>query len=81
MARRPVYGGAEWERICEERRNARHAAILTHAADGCTDAEIAAALCYAPDTVKEFWRHIRWELGARNRTHAVALAYQRGILS
>ncbi len=59
---------------------AREREVLHYAADGWTNAEIAAQLSLSTHTVKEYLRRIRAGLGARDRTNAVHLAWQRGVL-
>lgn len=49
-------------------------------ADGLTDREIAARLCSTREKVAELNRRLYVFLGAKNRAHAVTLAYQRGLL-
>lgn len=59
----------------------REEEILFAIADGDSDDEIAAELGLSTATVKtHLKRGIFAKLGARNRTHAVALAYHHGIL-
>lgn len=52
--------------------------VLTLAASGLTKAEIAAALRVGEETVKTQVASARGRFGARNITHAVALAVSRG---
>jgi len=54
--------------------------VLCHLAWGGRDESIGKALFIAPDTVKFHVRHILRKLGARNRSHAVAIAYRSGAL-
>lgn len=61
--------------------SAREIDVLTHLAAGHSDAEIAAALFLAPATVHTHIINLRRKLGARNRTHAVALAIQYGLIA
>ncbi|WP_288784880.1 response regulator transcription factor [uncultured Microbacterium sp.] len=60
--------------------SAREIDVLTHLAAGHSDAEIATALFLAPATVHTHIINLRRKLGARNRTHAVALAIQHGLI-
>lgn len=55
--------------------------VLLGLADGLTDPEIGRELFIAPSTVKYHVKHLQAKLGARNRTHVVALAYHRRILT
>jgi DNA-binding NarL/FixJ family response regulator len=57
----------------------REEEILFALADGLTNPEIAGELSISPETVKCHIRHLLPKLGARNRTHAVALAYHRRL--
>jgi len=59
---------------------AREEEMLFAMADGLTNAEIAGELHIAKATVKFHVDGVLRKLGARNRTHAVAIAYHRGIL-
>lgn len=52
--------------------------ILGMAADGATNAEIAAAVFLSEDAVKFRFRRILRRMGAKNRTHAVTLAFAPG---
>jgi DNA-binding NarL/FixJ family response regulator len=58
----------------------REEEILFAIADGRSNAEIAGELFLSIETVKCHVQHLLIRLGARNRTHAVALAYHRGLL-
>jgi PAS domain S-box-containing protein len=51
-------------------------AVLRLAADGLTDREIAGRMAVSEKTVDTYWSRIRQKLVARNRTHAVAIAYK-----
>jgi DNA-binding CsgD family transcriptional regulator len=48
---------------------------------GRTNGEIGRELFISEDTVKTHNRHLFRKLGARDRAHAVAIGYQRGLLS
>lgn len=58
----------------------REREVLRAAARGLEDAEIAAELFLSIDTVKTYLRRLRAKLGARSRGHAIALAYECGLL-
>lgn len=53
---------------------------LSLSAQGLMTKQIAESLFVAPTTVKAHLAHIRAKLGAATTTHAVATAYERGIL-
>ena len=54
--------------------------VLARIAAGEGSYEIAEATHRSAETVKSHVRHILEKLGARNRAHAVALAYEQGLL-
>jgi DNA-binding NarL/FixJ family response regulator len=54
--------------------------VLGFLAQGWTTAEIAHHLAYAESTIKKEVHLIVHRLGARNRTHAVALAVRRAVV-
>ena len=60
--------------------NDREADILAGAAAGETAAQTGARLYLSPETVKSYRKRIIAKLGARNGTHAVALALRSGLL-
>ena len=60
---------------------AREAEVLRLGADGATSGEIATTLFLTEHTVKSHLKRIQGKLGARNRTHAVAVALRCGIIS
>jgi DNA-binding CsgD family transcriptional regulator len=73
------------ERIEAHHRRASHLAerkaqVLALAANGYTNPEIADRLGITVETVKTHLLVTRQYLGARNTTHAVALALCRGLL-
>lgn len=55
-------------------------AILQHAADGMSDAQIGKAMNLSTGTCKKYMLFIRAVLGADNRTHAVAIAFRQGLV-
>jgi len=57
------------------------AEVLRHAANGSTNAEIAAEIDTSPHTVNDRLRAIYDKLGVHDRTHAVAIALRLGILA
>lgn len=60
--------------------NDREAQILRLVAEGKKTREIARSVRLAERTVKHYLELIRQKLGARNSSHAVALAIQRGLI-
>lgn len=60
--------------------SAREQEVLLHVARGLGNKEIAQAIGRSPETVKAHLESIFSKLGARDRTHAVTLALQRGII-
>lgn len=55
--------------------------ILNLLIEGLTNKEIGAALGYCERSVKYYVTKMNFKLGARNRVHMVARAYQEGILT
>jgi two-component system NarL family response regulator len=60
--------------------SAREQEVLLHVARGLGNKEIGQAIGRSPETVKAHLESIFQKLGARDRTHAVTLALQRGII-
>lgn len=58
----------------------REVQVLQHVAGGFSNKQTADALAIGEDTVKGHLRNIMDKLGARNRTHAVTIGIQRGII-
>jgi ATP/maltotriose-dependent transcriptional regulator MalT len=58
----------------------RELEVLSLIADGLSNAEIGRRLHVGRETVKSHARSILVKMPARNRTHAVALAFRTGIL-
>lgn len=58
----------------------RETEVLAGAADGETAAQTGARLYLSSETVKGYRKRIIAKLGARNGTHAVALALRAGLL-
>ena len=56
-------------------------AILQCAFDGLSTSETAVELCYSTDHVKGKLKTVYRKLEARNKTHAVAIAWRAGLLS
>jgi DNA-binding CsgD family transcriptional regulator len=55
--------------------------VVTLAADGYTDARIAAKLGITVNSVRARWRHVFEILDAKDRAHAVATAIRRGEIT
>jgi RNA polymerase sigma factor (sigma-70 family) len=58
----------------------RESEVLAATAEGLTAKEIAERLLIAPATVQDHRRSVTAKLAARNITHAVAVAYEGGLL-
>jgi len=64
----------------QELLTARQFEVLTYLTDGHTDKELAKLLGISAPTARHHVNAIIVRMGANNRTHAVALAYQRKML-
>ena len=64
----------------EEQLTARELEVLNLIANGNANKEIAARLAVAEDTVKKHVTSILEKLGANDRTHAVTIGLERGII-
>ena len=58
----------------------RELELLTLMADGMTDTEIAEKLSISAKTMRSRFHALRIKMQARTRTHAVAIAFRRGLL-
>jgi len=58
----------------------RELEVLHHIARGCSNAEIARLLFVSDETVKTHASRIFMKLGVRDRTQAVILAYEQGVV-
>ena len=68
-------------RVVERARlSERELQVLAATAEGLTAKEVAHRLSIAPTTVQDHRRNAAAKLGARNTTHAVAVAYEEGVL-
>ena len=66
--------------IDQEGLTNREVQVLQHVAEGLSNKETADVLAIGEDTVKGHLRNIMDKLGANNRTHAVTIGIQRGII-
>ncbi|MFB4371340.1 MULTISPECIES: response regulator [unclassified Pseudomonas] len=66
--------------IAEDGLTPRETEVLQRTAQGLGNGDIATQLAISEDTVKGHMRSIMTKLKARNRTHAVSIALQRGII-
>jgi DNA-binding NarL/FixJ family response regulator len=78
--RSPQHGNAG-RRASSRGLSARERQVLEGVAAGDSNAEIAAVLHVAPLTVQSHVQHILRALPARNRTHAVTVAFRQGLLT
>jgi two-component system NarL family response regulator len=69
------------ERATGPSLTAREVEVLQLVAKGMSNKEISAALFVAEDTVKNHLKHAFTKLGVSDRTEAVMLAVQKGILA
>jgi DNA-binding NarL/FixJ family response regulator len=68
------------QRMTEDAISEREVAVLRLIAGGNRNKDIAEKLSIAEDTVKAHIKRIMEKLGARDRTQAVSIAVQRGII-
>jgi len=68
------------EHLGDEALTPREIEVLQHIAGGNRNRDIADRLFIAEETVKVHIKHIMEKLGAADRTQAVAIAIQRGII-
>jgi dTDP-4-amino-4,6-dideoxygalactose transaminase/DNA-binding CsgD family transcriptional regulator len=78
--RAPAWSGEKEARPQPVDLSAREREILKLMAQGLFNHEIAGHLFLAGETVKTHVHHVLRKLGARTRTHAVAIALQDGLL-
>ena len=68
------------EHLSDDCLSEREEKVLSYAAEGHRNEDIAETLCVAVETVKSHMKHIFEKLGATDRTQAVAIAVRRGII-
>lgn len=68
------------EHMGEDALSAREIEVLEQVVAGRRNREIGTRLFISEETVKVHVKHIMEKLGARDRTHAVAIAERRGII-
>jgi DNA-binding NarL/FixJ family response regulator len=68
------------EHVGEDRVTAREIQVLECVASGRHNREIGAHLFISEETVKVHLKRIMAKLGAKDRTHAVAIANRRGVV-
>jgi DNA-binding NarL/FixJ family response regulator len=61
--------------------SARELEVLALVACGLSTESIAGELFVSRNTIRSHVRHIHDKLGARNRAHAVAIAFSAGLIS
>jgi DNA-binding NarL/FixJ family response regulator len=54
--------------------------VLLHLGNGESNAEIGNALCISQETVKSHVKSLLNKLNAKDRTHAVVIAFHAGLL-
>jgi DNA-binding CsgD family transcriptional regulator len=67
--------------VAKEQLSIREFDVLRLVAEGLTDAEIGKRLFIQSDSVKSHLRRIYPKLGARNRAHAVGLAFREDLFT
>jgi len=88
---RNLYAGKRWiphdiaseivSHTIDDELTAREIAVLQYVACGLSNRDVANSLSISEDTVKVHMKNIMSKLDARARTHAVAIALRRGIIS
>ncbi len=68
------------EHYSDELLTDREVEVLRHLMDGKRNRDIAEKLFIAEETVKAHMKHILTKLGANDRTQALAIALQRGVI-
>lgn len=68
-------------RKCTKGLSGRETEVLSHAAKGANNREIAKAMGLSENSVKMFLKRAFFKLGASNRAEAVQLAVKRGLIT
>jgi DNA-binding NarL/FixJ family response regulator len=68
------------EFVSDDALSEREIEVLRHVAEGNRNRDVAEILSISEETVKIHVKHIMEKLGANDRTQAVAIAVQRGII-
>lgn len=68
------------ESFNDDRLSAREVEVLQHVAHGASNKSIASKLGLSEGTIKSHMKGVLAKLGANDRTHAVMLALERGII-
>jgi DNA-binding NarL/FixJ family response regulator len=68
------------EHLSDEQLTSRELDVLRHVTEGNRSRDIAERLFLSEHTVKMHIKHIMGKLGARDRTHAIAIAARRGFI-
>lgn len=69
------------EHVIDDALSVRELEVLRHVAAGNSNKVVAGLLGVTEDTIKAHMKSIMEKLAARDRTHAVTIAYQRQLLS
>jgi DNA-binding NarL/FixJ family response regulator len=69
------------EHLAEKGLSAREIQVLKLVSEGARNKEIAVQLCISEETVKMHVKSIMTKLNAKDRTHAVTIALERGIFT
>jgi two-component system NarL family response regulator len=60
--------------------SSREREVLQHLGEGESNAEIGEALCISQETVKSHVKSLLHKLKAKDRTHAVVIAFHQGLI-
>jgi DNA-binding response OmpR family regulator len=76
----PLTGGKQMESPLLSLLSMRERDVLQHLGEGKSNAEIGDALCISQETVKSHIKSLLNKLKAKDRTHAVVIAFHEGML-